>query len=234
MSDPNLRDVYFSKIDVDPRKETSKLEIALNRAYEQRSFEIEHLWKRGAFFWAFQAAIFTASGLLWQHSGSQRNQAMLLALAALGLLTAFANSLVVRGSKFWQNNWEKHIDMLENAVEGRLYKTIWLRNGGLSFSVSGLGKVLADFFSCFWLFALLYSGILLLDLLPKADLNHLKYLFVAGVGLATLLGLSLLWREQTDFSGIRYTDRCLTGEKWSELNPSSPSFMVRDDPVPEK
>ena len=31
--------------------------------------------------------------------------------------------LVNKGSKFWQKNWEAHIDILEDAFSGKLYKT---------------------------------------------------------------------------------------------------------------
>ena len=41
-------------------------------------------------------------------------------LAALGILAAVTNSLSVPGSGFWQQNWESHIDMLENEVRGQL------------------------------------------------------------------------------------------------------------------
>ena len=32
--------------------------------------------------------------------------------------------LVNKGSKFWQNNWERQVDLLEDIVHGPLYKTI--------------------------------------------------------------------------------------------------------------
>ncbi|MGH8568044.1 MAG: hypothetical protein ACREXU_08475, partial [Gammaproteobacteria bacterium] len=31
---------------------------------------------------------------------------------------------VNRGSKFWQENWENHVDLLEDQIMGPLYKTV--------------------------------------------------------------------------------------------------------------
>jgi hypothetical protein len=124
----------------------SKLEKALRRAYAQRTFEIEHYWKRATFFWGFQAAIFVAFGFVWKEPGGPKQSGFLvLALSSLGILTAIANHLSTRGSKFWQENWEKHIDMLEDAVEGRLYKTVWLSDGVREYSVSGVNLTLSRF-----------------------------------------------------------------------------------------
>jgi hypothetical protein len=43
-----------------------------------------------------------------------------VALAGLGILTALVNTLSICGSKFWQKNWERHIEKLEDEQEGRL------------------------------------------------------------------------------------------------------------------
>jgi hypothetical protein len=132
-----LRTQYFGTLGF-TESETTKLKAALKRAYELRNFEIEHYWKRATYFWAFQVAIFAAFGLLWKDLATGPVTVagsvpvanpwgpVTVALAGLGILTAVANALSARGSTFWQNNWEKHIDMLENEIEGRLYKTVWL------------------------------------------------------------------------------------------------------------
>ena len=63
---------------------------------------------------------------MWKEQGNTTGEWTPLAvtLGGLGLLTAIANVLSARGSRFWQENWEKHIDMLEDEFEGRLYKTV--------------------------------------------------------------------------------------------------------------
>jgi hypothetical protein len=130
MSD--LRNLYFRALGT----ETPKLRrAALTRACERRDFEIEHYWKRATYFWAFEAAIFVALGFLWQRPGAGASPITIL-LAGIGILTAFTNTLAAHGSRFWQENWENHIDMLEDEFEGRLYKTVWLDEGKVSYSVS--------------------------------------------------------------------------------------------------
>jgi hypothetical protein len=121
-----------------------------------RAFEIEHFWKRATYFWGYQGVIFAALGLILKNSGPTNNNcsamAIPVALCILGILTAIANSLSAIGSKFWQENWEQHIDMLEDDFEGRIYKTVWLKNGNVSFSVSKLTITLNYIFVIFWLF----------------------------------------------------------------------------------
>jgi len=121
-----LRNRYFRTLGLGLGAETAKLrQTALTRACERRDFEIEHYWKRATYFWAFQVAIFAAFGFLWGKSDSERVRSPFY-LLGLGILTAFTNTLSAFGSRFWQENWEKHIDMLEDEFEGRLYKTVWL------------------------------------------------------------------------------------------------------------
>jgi hypothetical protein len=110
-----LREQYFHALGFEPC-DKEKLKAALARAYELRSFEIEHHWKRATYFWGFQVAIFAAFGLLSKASGTLDWNAMTVALAGLGVLTAFAQSISTRASKFWQQNWERHIDMLEGSI----------------------------------------------------------------------------------------------------------------------
>ncbi len=150
-----LRDQYFATLNIG-KTEILKRRRALNRAYALRTFEIEHYWKRATYFWAFQVAIFAAFGLLWKDTNpgtkpvSDAWSPIAVALAGLGILTALASALSARGSSFWQNNWEKHIDMLEDEIEGRLYKTMWLSEGRVSFSVSRVNQYLSDYFVLFW------------------------------------------------------------------------------------
>lgn len=143
-----LRHRYLKTLGLDKAK-AEQLGKALNRAYELRTFEIEHYWKRATYFWGFQIAIFAAFGLK-DFSGANLNP-VAVALSGLGILTAVANYLSARGSKFWQKNWERHIDMLEDDIEGRLHKTIWLSNGKAEFSVSRVNEYLSLFFILFWI-----------------------------------------------------------------------------------
>lgn len=140
---------YFNKLGIDAAsvEAKEKRQAALTRAHELRSFEIEHYWKRATYFWAFQAAIFATFGLIVRAGDAGPLPAF---VSALGVLTAIANWLSAEGSKFWQQNWEAHIDMLEDEFEGRLHKTISVPNAGLSYSVSRINLSLAFCFVGFW------------------------------------------------------------------------------------
>ena len=119
-----------------------RLKEAYKQAADIRKFEIELFWKRGTYYWAFILAAFTAHfallGMLFSTCSPTMNQEFslknLCALPGLSLftlaLTAFfcfffslAWTLVNKGSKFWQKNWEAHIDVLEEHVTGRLHET---------------------------------------------------------------------------------------------------------------
>jgi hypothetical protein len=154
---PNGPDAaYFGLLGLDPAipDDQDRRKAALLRAHGLRTFEIEHYWKRATYFWAFQVAIFAAFGLL-NKPGSDGWGPIPLLIAALGVLTAVANWLSAQGSKFWQENWEAHIDVLEDEFEGRLHKTV----AGVSrYSVSRLNQELGVCFIAFWAVMLAYAA----------------------------------------------------------------------------
>jgi hypothetical protein len=55
--------------------------------------------------------------------------------------------LVNVGSKKWQENWEKHIDLLEDLVTGPIYKTVLNEKG---YSVSKINLIVSQFVSVIW------------------------------------------------------------------------------------
>lgn len=191
----SFRDDYFAALKIDSKLEKEKVKLALDRAYKQRSFEIEHYWKRGTYFWGYQIVAFATFGLVWKDSGASSGRLMLVALAIIGLLTAIANFLSSEGSKFWQQNWENHIDMLEDEIEGRLYKTVWLDHGNVSFSVSQVNRSLNLCFAGFWLFVLGYVSCRLFapSLLDQFQQVRLEWILVPFV--LSVIGISVLWRR---------------------------------------
>ncbi|MGC1780878.1 MAG: hypothetical protein WBB34_23320 [Xanthobacteraceae bacterium] len=133
-----------------------------------------------------------------------------VALAGLGVLSAIACSFAARGSKFWQENWERHVDMLEGTIEGHLYKTVWLHKEGVSFSVSGVNVALSDCFVGFWLLVAPYaiwrflgSHLPLLSWVPIPD-PHARWAIIIIV--LTLVGIWWCWKK-TNIRGAIPNDK---------------------------
>lgn len=108
----------------------TKAEKALAVALEIRKFEIELYWKRAGYFWAFLVlvlgsyfAVLTTTAKEVQCHPLLKAEALSV-ISCLGFVFSVAWYFVNRGSKFWQENWEKHVDLLENSVHGPLYKRV--------------------------------------------------------------------------------------------------------------
>ena len=134
---------YIERMDIN-NSDSEKLKKAYKISSEIRKFEIELFWKRAGFFWAFIAAIYTAYfnvlvKIYPAHEVEcppyQHGTIPLLILSGLGLFFCFAWLLSSYGSKHWQENWEKHIDLLEDKITGPLYK---IYDAGDSYSESRL------------------------------------------------------------------------------------------------
>lgn len=151
MSKP--RDTYLDTIDLKGDKNAEIRKAALDRAHEIRQFEIELYWKRANYFWLLQAAVFAAVGLTWK-SDTSFPIILPIWLSSLGFVTSYSGWLATKGSKFWQQNWEHQIDMLEAEFEGNLYKTVYVGRGGVGWSLTGISERLALCFVAFWLFTL--------------------------------------------------------------------------------
>ena len=105
-------------------------EKALKRAEQIRQFEIELYWKRSAYFWTFIALAFAGYGALQLQNklyNLKEPGNLKFLLANLGFVASVAWFLVNRGSKYWQEQWETHVDRLEDCVTGPLYKAVVTR-----------------------------------------------------------------------------------------------------------
>jgi hypothetical protein len=133
----------------------------LNLALEIRRFEIDLYWKRATYFWAFLAITLGGYFTAFRATFLQRSEKgeTLLTISCLGLVFSVAWYFVNRASKFWQENWEHHVDLLENGVVGPLYKTVvldaklsfWRLNGPYPFSVSKINQLLSLFVAALFL-----------------------------------------------------------------------------------
>lgn len=111
-----------------------RYEAAYRVAADIRKFEIDKYWQRTLYFWGFITAIYVAYyHVLKKLCQAEHGSLPLLVLAALGLFFCLSWVLASKASKHWQENWENHLDLLEDSVTGPLYKTY---QAGQSFSVS--------------------------------------------------------------------------------------------------
>ena len=153
-----------------PDRSDEKIVAALERAHDIRKFEIDLYWRRGLYFWGFNLAVFTSFGLLlgkmaerndiWVCGGIASDVILstllpALALALLGLSISVIWYFVHKGSKAWQQNWEHHIDLLEESVTGNLHK-ITLGKRDDFYSVSRANGWAIRGIGFFWLIAATY------------------------------------------------------------------------------
>lgn len=134
---------YWQKMKLDvsdmTELEKEKRKEAYEKAHEIRKFEIGLFWQRATYYWAFILAAFTAHfALIGVLFGNEKKAFSIPELCKLPGLSLFALAvtaffcyffslcwvLMNKGSKFWQKNWEKHIDELEQEFSGDLYKVI--------------------------------------------------------------------------------------------------------------
>lgn len=165
--DNDYRAEFFGKTSASAETVNAK---ALERALDIRKFEIELYWKRAAYFWTFIAA--TLAGFVAIQASSTANKTDLsVLLSNLGTVFSFGWLCVNRGSKYWQENWEYHVDMLEDPVQGPLYKVVLSRSrpksarkrlahlitGPSAISVSKINQLISLFITVTWVGLLIYS-----------------------------------------------------------------------------
>lgn len=153
------------------------LKEALKHAYEIRKFEIELYWKRATYFWTFIGASFVGYAAFFNVNSNSappnpQREFILILIACVGFVFSVAWHCVNKGSKFWQENWENHVELLENEVIGPLYKTLTKRPEKSSsiqnsissffvapkpFSVSKVNQLVSTFVALIWAL-ILYSS----------------------------------------------------------------------------
>jgi hypothetical protein len=170
-----------------------KKALALEHALDIRKFEIELYWKRATYFWTFIGA--SLAGFVAVQSLDGENQKNLsVILSCLGAVFSYAWILVNRGSKFWQENWEKHVDLLEDSEIGPLYKTVLHRNepqgfkenalhyatGSSYISVSKINHIVSLYMFLLWFILTIYS------LLPISLSLPINWLYAALIALTVI------------------------------------------------
>jgi len=204
------RETYISLFDnYDGNKED-----VFKQILDIRKFEIELYWKRTSFFWTIIGAIIAGYFLAFSKLDSSVNSLKILfSLANLGLVFSIGWYFVNRGSKYWQVNWEKHLDTIEDDIIGPLYKTTINRThygstkqflklvSPFPFSVSKINQVLNLILIGFWL--LMIADFISTNL--KIDLtkfqNYFSFFTITGLG-AIISIVSLFSFTQTEISHI--------------------------------
>lgn len=134
---------YWKQMKIDAsdatKNELEKRKEAYEKTHDIRKFEIGLFWQRATYYWAFILAAYTAHfaliGMLFGNENRDFSIPELYKLPGFSLfalaVTAFfcyffslCWVLMNKGSKFWQKNWESHIDELEQEFSGDLYKVI--------------------------------------------------------------------------------------------------------------
>jgi hypothetical protein len=125
-------------------------------ALDIRKFEIEHYWKRASYFWTLITAAFAGFFALATNGKHPR---LVFLVSCIGVILSLGWYLVNRGSKYWQENWERHVDVLEDEIVGPLYKTTiareeyrWLKFWqGYPYSVSKINQLISLFVALVWI-----------------------------------------------------------------------------------
>lgn len=129
-----------------------KAEKAFEKAWATRNFEIEMYWKRATYFWAFIASIFVGYFALISSENYVKydrfNHVEVYFLICIGFVLSLAWHFTNIGSKSWQRHWEVHVDLLEDAFTGPLYKTV---HPQLTYSVSKINEIVSFVFVFIWL-----------------------------------------------------------------------------------
>lgn len=170
---------------------------ALKNALEIRKFEIDLYWKRAAYFWTFIGAAFVAFGTLHLSIEAPREKTeeaieavrvknerasnLAFLISCLGVVSSIGWYLVNKGSKKWQENWEKNVEILESATVtkegvngelsyeyqlGILFGTVWdkkpegldkarhMLGGSGRWSGTGINHIISLFVTFLWIFLL--------------------------------------------------------------------------------
>ena len=196
ISQKEYRNLFGVK--ADRKEEKCKNEEALRYALDIRKFEIDLYWKRATYFWTFIGAAM-AGFFVIQTIGEPEKTYLSVVVGCLGFMFSFAWFFVNKGSKYWQENWENHVDLLEDSVVGPLYKVVisrpakdkknHLRNliGPAAYSVSKINQIVSLFVTLLWF-------ILILKALSPFDRSaYIEWWYVVLIAI-TFIACIVIWK----------------------------------------
>ncbi|MGY2800123.1 hypothetical protein ACVWV0_004399 [Ewingella americana] len=203
---------YDTKFETD-NKESKLLKAAFEQVSDIRKFEIELYWKRAAYFWTLITVAFAGYFSILSSEHMPNKFFLSFIVSSIGLVFTFAWFIANRGSKYWQENWENHLDLLEDNITGPLYKTLLERpqheniidkfiTGPLSISVSKVNQWISLFIVFTWVLLIMYSSYGSLNrfnLLLEQRLSiglHILVLFVALLSCFMMFGYGKTHKEK--------------------------------------
>jgi hypothetical protein len=194
---PLLRTEYEKLFHLDGKYNDKILENAFKLAWETRNYEIDKFWIRTVFFGGFTALIFNAYISCLSNNSGPGIENLDIYLIFFGLVFSAGWFLSVKGSKKWQENWEAHIDMLEDGITGPLYKIICSDvKKGRYYSVSKINLVLVGVVIIGWI-------ILLLDKVVKTVSTGSSWFHILiGTVITIIIIIFMRWYCRSTEQGI--------------------------------
>lgn len=200
----NAEDEYKQDFGLGKPLDTIKAKAALDLALDIRKFEIGLYWQRAAYFWALIAVAFAGYFAILGAEKLPEKEYLAYIVGCIGLVFTWSWFLVNRGSKFWQENWENHVDILEDETVGPLYKTILHRPekkrfipknplSPLAISVSMINLLVSIFTLFIWTVLLYHS----LPPFRRTEPVSWRHVVVGGISLLFMIAMRFLAR--TDF-----------------------------------
>ncbi|HFF8455283.1 hypothetical protein [Serratia marcescens] len=178
------------------KQDYSKIEEAYNKAHDIRKFEIELYWKRSTYFWAFISVLVAICGVvsaafLKDGKSPTELRSFLFCTSILGYFISLHFLITCFSGKQWQENWERHIDILESYFSGNLYK-LKLVKDKIRYSISLSNEIIVAAINFAWVIIIIYN---MLDI-PKAIMwKGVVFLIVIT---AAYLWMSLERSKNTD------------------------------------
>lgn len=148
-------------------KEIDLLKEAYEKAHDIRKFEIELYWKRASYLWTINAAFIVFLGIMLRGVNSPGSLSVNhltmfpeVVISIFGIILCTIFSVISVSGKYWQENWEAHINMLEPFFSGHLHKTQIFREKKF-YSISDLHDFSIFLLIIFWFAIYFYVSVFL-------------------------------------------------------------------------
>jgi len=219
----------FGIISDELQKPSDKHLRAFTQVADIRKFEIEMYWKRATYFWTIIAITFTGYFALASANTFPFKNAFSLLLSSMGSVFTLSWFLVNRGSKYWQENWENHLDLMENSITGPLYKTVLSRpsieakknalqlastnkdfidehiTGPKKISASKINQLVAFYLLGIWLLLVIITLINIPELSIWSESTS-ELILSVGVLIWSSIATSLMFSKSATYTGIQTSE----------------------------